>query len=244
MARSAQGWAWRRRGSCKAPKRARCSCWTLDRICHERRALQHAARGRWQAAARQQHLNCSEQVLRLPRKAECSRQQHTLPAVQVKSKGDLPKPYSEIVEPYSGALGDGIEAGAAAHSPGASARRKAFWKRCRPARLAGAPSLKAASSWPYSNRQATRISSHVSQQHVAREAECRHALKLLAAAASGVQRSWRKTGQHVASSAALHGTTRSLPHCSFHRCHSPFDPPGVCLTCHWLNALWVLWVGA
>ena len=118
LAGSAQGWAWRRRGSCKAPKRARCSCWTLDRICHERRALQHAARGRWQAAARQQHLNCSEQVLRLPRKAECSRQQHTLPAVQVKSKGDLPKPYSEIVEPYSGALGDGIEAGAAAHSPG------------------------------------------------------------------------------------------------------------------------------
>jgi hypothetical protein len=37
---------------------------------------------------------------------------------------------------------------------------------------------------------------------------------------------WRrrgKCGQHVASSAALHCTTRSLPHCSIHRCDSPFD---------------------
>lgn len=38
---------------------------------------------------------------------------------------------------------------------------------------------------------------------------------------------WRrrgKCGQHVASSAALHCTTRPLPHCSIHRCNSPFDP--------------------
>jgi hypothetical protein len=54
----------------------------------------------------------------------------------------------------------------------------------------------------------------------------------------------RKMGQHVASSAALHGTTRSLPHCHIHRCHSPFDPACVCLTCHWLTDLWILWVQA
>ena len=38
---------------------------------------------------------------------------------------------------------------------------------------------------------------------------------------------WRrrgKCGQHVASSAALHCTTRPLPHCSIHLCNSPFDP--------------------
>lgn len=45
----------------------------------------------------------------------------------------------------------------------------------------------------------------------------------------------RERGQHVASPAALHGTTRSLPHCCFHLSNSPFDLLCVRLTCHWLS---------
>jgi hypothetical protein len=38
----------------------------------------------------------------------------------------------------------------------------------------------------------------------------------------------RQSAQHVASSAALHGTTRHSAHCCFHLCHLPFPTHPVC----------------
>lgn len=127
--------------------------------------------------------------------------------------------------------------------------RLAFWKRCR---LGGAPSLKAAAPWPYSKdqlpasaveapRSVWRGMADEPSAPSRQQASC----CLLFRACNGRGRATaRQRAQHVASSAALHGTTRLLPHCHIHRCHSPFDPPSVCLTCHWLTGLWILWVPA
>ena len=113
---------------------------------------------------------------------------------------------------------------------------EAFWKRRWQTLAHAAPSLKAAVSWPYSKVQGS-AAARLSPPGVG--GVCGAGRKREPSAPSRQQASccccfgratalgWRrrgKCGQHVASSAALHCTTRPLPHCSIHRCNSPFDP--------------------